>query len=270
MQSIWMLPLNRAITHRNPSSVQLLLNTSVPFRLFYFNLSFNAEICNILITELVKRRANLRDLAMKFLPMDKLAQLGVSKEQLPDANSNGICKALEGKGIVLPDKLKIDTDDINCPVLEAITDLKLMRVLYQAGFRSMCRLIPYQMIDPADAIERALWLIDMGLDLKFSNAGLPSTMELWFSVAIYLPYVATQTLPVISGHSPTCKRACQHVSKRFLKALNTRQQQFLQKSLTSDEIDLCTCACSPGNGCCTITIMLNVLFKTIRPLFRPF
>lgn len=133
-----------------------------------------------------------------------------------------------------------------------------MKCLYLAGFRSMCRLAPPRFNHLEEVLDRAIWLIEMGLDLKLSETGLPTVLELW--PAIVQGFASIAEYDLIPGSPPTCNRVCQKVSK-FFENLNVRQQKFLRESLASNELDDCSCACSPDDGCRSITIALKELFR---------
>lgn len=254
--------LFEAIKENRPSSVQLLLNSKIPFPLWalHSSLELDAQICDILTTELVKRRTSLRNLAETILPIEELTRLGVSREQLPDGNWNSICTALKARGVVVPNEIYTEESswDNTSSVFGQTSCLRLMKCLHLAGFRSMCRLAPPTPNHLEGVLDRAIWLIEMGLDLKFSEAGLPAVLELW--PAIVQGFASVAKYGLIPGSPPTCNRVCQKVSKS-LGNLNVRQQQFLRESLASNELDDCSCACSPDDGCRSITIALKEVFR---------
>lgn len=164
-----------------------------------------------------------------------------------------VATALELVGLVV-----LTADELTLYPRTLTSRLRLMKCLHLAGLRSMCRLAPPAFSHPKGVLDRAIWLIEMGLDLKFSEAGLPAILELWPVIVQDFASVASRGL--IPGSPPTCNRVCQKVSKSF-ENFNVRQQQFLRESLASNEIDDCSCACSPDDGCRSITIALKELFR---------
>lgn len=222
------------------------------------SLELDAEMCDILTTELVRRRRAFRNIAEAMLPTEELTRLGVSKEQLPDANFDSIRTALEARGVAIPNEINtyLEYEYTTSPILEQVCCLRLMECLHRAGFRSMCRLTPPTPIPLEMVIDRALGLTDMGMNLKTSEVGLPTTLELWPSMIE--GFVHVTTLGLIPASPPTCKLVCQTASKT-IENLNERQQQFWRDCISSNELDSCSCACSPADGCRSISIALQKL-----------
>lgn len=254
------LALFCAIEQNRLSSVQLLLNAGMSFKLWGIRdlLELDADMCDILVKELVRRRSAFRNLAETILPTEELTRLGVSKEQLPDANFDCIRRALMARGVAIPNDINTSSSYRykTSSILEQVCCLRLMKCLHRAGFRSMCRLTSPAPNPPEMVIDRALWLTDMGLNLKTSEAGLPTTLELWPSMIEGFIHVTTRGL--IPGSPPTCKLVCQTIAKT-IENLNERQQQFWRDCISSNELDSCSCACSPANGCRSISIALKEL-----------
>lgn len=73
----------------------------------------------------------------------------------------------------------------------------------------MCGLVHPGNGSLAFVLDRALWLIDMGLDLNPSEGDLPTILELWSSIVSVL--VGDIFYGPIHGYPPNCKRVCQNL-----------------------------------------------------------
>ncbi|KAE8373037.1 hypothetical protein BDV26DRAFT_297293 [Aspergillus bertholletiae] len=242
-----------AIARNNLESVQLLLSVDVPFLLLVLNMHHTIEMQELLITEFTKRRAELRDLAESVLTSKDLASLELTKGQLPDRMAARLCTLLKDRGIAVPDRLSASE---HFPILRQITRLSMMKALYQVGFQDKTSIAPPYRIHPEAALRRAMWLIDMDLNLKVSEGGFPTVLELcsrFTDCFTLMEWRLSFSAPV------TCKHAHQIVANSF-EALNNQQQQFWLDCLASNETDSCSCSCSPRQGCGAITCMLHSLF----------
>ncbi|KAE8315369.1 FAD binding domain-containing protein [Aspergillus transmontanensis] len=219
------LALVTAIPNNTLDSVQLLFRADVPLPRWMFYGQFSIDMQDLLIAEITKRRAELRDLAESVLTTNDLARFQLAKGQLPDRIAASI----------LPKRLTVAEDH---SILGDTPHLSMMKALYQAGFQDKSSLAPPQPVYPATDLQRAMWLINMDLNLKVSKDGFPTVVELCSSITYSFSSM------VVTGS---------------FQALNKEQRQFWLGCLASKETDSCSCSCSPGKGCGPITCVLHSL-----------
>ncbi|KAE8329615.1 FAD binding domain-containing protein [Aspergillus sergii] len=220
------LALATAILNNTLDSVQLLFRANVPLPWWMFYGQFSIDMQYLLIAEITKRRAELRDLAESVLTTNDLARFQLTKGQLPDRIAASMCNILVERGIAVPKRLTVEED---YSILGETPHLSMMKALYQAGFQDKISLAPPEPVYPVTDLQRAMWLMDMDLNLKVSKDGFPTVLEL-----------------------------CSSITYSFL-TLNKEQRQFWLGCLASKETDSCSCSCSPGKGCGPITCVLHSL-----------
>ncbi|KAB8203410.1 FAD binding domain-containing protein [Aspergillus parasiticus] len=246
------LALATAILNNTLDSVQLLFRADVPLPYWICYRQFSIDMQDLLIAEITKRRAELRDLAESVLTTNDLARFQLTKGQLPDRIAASICNLLVERGIAVPKRLTVEE---YYSILGETPHLSMMKALYQAGFQDKSSLAPPQPVYPVTDLQRAMWLMDMDLNLKISKDGFPTVLELCSSITYSFLSMLRQPGP---WTSLTCKHACQVVTDSF-QALNKEQRQFWLGCLVSKETDSCSCSCSPGKGCGPITCVLHSL-----------
>ncbi|UDD65780.1 hypothetical protein AFCA_012950 [Aspergillus flavus] len=154
---------------------QLLFRVDVPLPrwMFYGQSSIDMQV--LLIAEITKRRAELRDVAESVLTINDLARFQLTKGQLLDSNAASMCNLLGERGIAVHKRLTIDEEH---SILGDMPYLSMMKALYQAGFRDKSSLAPPQPVYPVADLQRAMWLMDMDLSLKVSKDGFSTVLEL--------------------------------------------------------------------------------------------
>ncbi|KOC18145.1 hypothetical protein AFLA70_156g002152 [Aspergillus flavus AF70] len=246
------LALAAAIRNNTLDSVQLLFRVDVPLPRWMFYGQFSIDMQDLLIAEIIKRRAELRDLAESVLTTNDLARFQLTKGQLPDRSAASMCNLLVERGIAVPKRLTVDEEH---SILGDTPHLSMVKALYQAGFQDKSSLAPPQPVYPATDLQRAMWFINMDLNLKVSKDGFSTVLELCSSITYSFLSMVRHSGP---WTSLTCKHACQVVTGSF-QALNKEQRQFWLGCLASKETDSCSCSCSPGKGCGPITCVLHNL-----------
>ncbi|KAB8226569.1 FAD binding domain-containing protein [Aspergillus novoparasiticus] len=222
------LALETAISDNTLVSVQMLFRADVPLPRWMFYGQFSIDMQDLLIAEIIKRRAELRDLAESVFTTNDLARFQLTKGQLPDRIAASMCNLLVERGISVPKRLTVDEDH---SILGETPHLSMMKALYRAGFQDKSSLAPPEPVYPVADLQRAMWLIDMDLNLKVSEDGFSTVLEL-----------------------------CSSITYSLLKyVLNKEQRQFWLDCLASKETDSCSCSCSPGKGCGPITCVLHSL-----------
>ncbi|OOO07572.1 monooxygenase FAD-binding protein [Aspergillus oryzae] len=222
------LALAAAIRNNTLDSVQLLFRVDVPLPrwMFYGQSSIDMQV--LLIAEITKRRAELRDVAESVLTINDLARFQLTKGQLLDSNAASMCNLLGERGIAVHKRLTIDEEH---SILGDMPYLSMMKALYQAGFRDKSSLAPPQPVYPVANLQRAMWLMDMDLSLKVSKDGFSTVLELCSSITYSFSSMVRQPGP---WTSLTCKHACQVVTGLF-QALNKEERQFWLGCLASKE-----------------------------------
>ncbi|KAJ1707815.1 hypothetical protein NYO67_10013 [Aspergillus flavus] len=222
------LALAAAIRNNTLDSVQLLFRVDVPLPrwMFYGQSSIDMQV--LLIAEITKRRAELRDVAESVLTINDLARFQLTKGQLLDSNAASMCNLLGERGIAVHKRLTIDEEH---SILGDMPYLSMMKALYQAGFRDKSSLAPPQPVYPVADLQRAMWLMDMDLSLKVSKDGFSTVLELCSSITYSFSSMVRQPGP---WTSLTCKHACQVVTGLF-QALNKEERQFWLGCLVSKE-----------------------------------
>lgn len=222
------LALAAAIRNNTLDSVQLLFRVDVPLPrwMFYGQSSIDMQV--LLIAEITKRRAELRDVAESVLTINDLARFQLTKGQLLDSNAASMCNLLGERGIAVHKRLTIDEEH---SILGDMPYLSMMKALYQAGFRDKSSLAPPQPVYPVADLQRAMWLMDMDLSLKVSKDGFSTVLELCSSITYSFSSMVRQPGP---WTSLTCKHACRVVTGLF-QALNKEERQFWLGCLASKE-----------------------------------